>query len=71
MHVFIRDWLWSNNVLLKGRGGNILIGLRICPARADDTGAARDAPRARQCATCEELERVGAVRRENGWLRPA
>ena len=25
VHVFIRDWLSSNNVLLKGRGGNILI----------------------------------------------
>jgi glyoxylase-like metal-dependent hydrolase (beta-lactamase superfamily II) len=25
VHVLIRDWLSSNNVLLKGRGGNILI----------------------------------------------
>lgn len=25
VHVFIRDWLSSNNVLLKGRGENILI----------------------------------------------
>jgi glyoxylase-like metal-dependent hydrolase (beta-lactamase superfamily II) len=25
MHVFIRDWLSSNNVLLKGRDGNVLI----------------------------------------------
>jgi glyoxylase-like metal-dependent hydrolase (beta-lactamase superfamily II) len=25
VHVFIRDWLSANNVLLKGRGGNVLI----------------------------------------------
>src|SRR5438105_5747586 len=34
LHVFIRDWLSSNNILLKGRDGNILI----------DSGYVRHAP---------------------------
>ena len=34
VHVFVRDWLSSNNVLLKGRGGNVLI----------DSGYARHVP---------------------------
>lgn len=25
LHVFVRDWLSSNNVLLKSRGGHVLI----------------------------------------------
>ena len=34
LHVFVRDWLSSNNVLLKGRDGNVLI----------DSGYVRHAP---------------------------
>ena len=34
VHVFIRDWLSANNILLKGRGGNVLI----------DSGYARHVP---------------------------
>ena len=34
IHVFVRDWLSSNNILLKSRDGHVLI----------DTGYGRHAP---------------------------